>query len=152
MAKFSTTISCIKSMVAAVKASPVFALAVAAAFPGKTLLFWIGHDEKQKPPVSSAPYVALMPDNFGRNQERTQNDHGVLIALVVADGSVDVVDGVTTYGGLEKVELLSRAFDAAISEWIKTNFAGIDGKTPFRTATELPAHKSVWSYTFPDQI
>lgn len=152
MSKFASTMACIDSLVAVLSASTDLKSVVESISGGRDLLFWIGYDELKLPPVASAPYLVLMPNQYGRNDDRTQNTHGILCAVVVPAGEPDASGSITRYRALEDAELIARGIDAALETWISDNFGEGSTKTPFVNTMPLPAAKAVWSYEFHDQM
>ena len=152
MSKFTTTMACIDSLVATLRASAALNSAVSGLCSGKSLAYWIGYDEMKLPPLASAPYLVLMPNQYGRNDDQSGQIHGVQIALVIEAEGTTNINGVTRYTGIQYAETIARAIDAALASWISTNFNDGQNKTPFVPQIALPAVKTVWSYEFQDQI
>jgi len=151
MAKFITTISCIDSLAAALNSSVDLAATVSLAFPGKTLKYWIGIDEMQKPQLVDAPLLVLMPSQFGRNAQRTEQVHGIQLALIIEQESTTNTGNITKHTALETVERLSRKIDECLETWIENNFQDGYAKSFFVPSLAIPAAKVVWTYEFSDQ-
>ena len=152
MAKFATTHACMVSLIAELKASSTLQTTIAGLYH-KALTFHIGYDERQLPPVETAPYLVVMPANYGRNSDNSGQTHNLQLALITPVGTFREVSGVTVCEGFEDAETAARAIDTALADWIYENFCDGQTKQPFTPTISAPvAVKTVWGYEFQDQM
>lgn len=149
---FATTMDCIASMIACLSGSSSLQTAVAAVFPGRVLSFWQGYDSDTLPLAAKAPGLILVPAEFGRDSDRTQTQHSIQVCLFIEGRETRSVGKATIHPGYADAEILAKAIDNSLSDWIDDNFNGIHKKAYFQTSMKMDVVKTVWQYTFSDQI
>ncbi len=119
----------------------------------KSLSFFIGVDSNEMPPVSNAPYIAMMPGDYSRASRDEYKNIGAKMALVIAQSAIDTsIPKITKMKGFSDLEIVMHPIQDCVKDYFISKFGRFLSWGTIQTDVFFPEFRATWSVDAKDEI